>query len=125
MQGLDLLAKSEAPGAKPVAGTALAGTFQQGQSLQADFQAQPGKCYTVVGSGAPTIQNLDVQIVTASPIPGFASPVLATDQTSSPTAVAGAKPNCFKWALMFPAPLRMVVSASAGQGIAAAQVYEK
>lgn len=125
IQGLDLLAKDQAPGAKPVAGTALSGNFQQGQTLEADFQAQPGKCYTVVGAGLPPIQDLDVQIVTVSPIPGFGSPVLATDKTTGPNAVAGEKPNCFKWALMVPASLRVVVSVKSGQGVAAAQVYEK
>jgi hypothetical protein len=125
MQGLDLLAKDAAPGAKPVPGTALSGNFHEGQSLQADFQAQPGKCYTLVGAGLPPIQNLDVQIVSPTPLPGFGSPVLAVDKTSAPNAVTGEKPNCFKWALMVPANLRITVTAAAGSGVAAAQLYEK
>jgi hypothetical protein len=125
MQGLDMLAKTEAPGMKPVPGTALSGNFQQGQTLEADFQVQPGKCYTIVGAGLPPIQNLDVQLVAQAPVPGFGSPVLAVDKTTAPTAVAGEKPNCFKWTLLPPAPMRVIVTVSAGQGVAAAQVYEK
>jgi hypothetical protein len=124
-QALDLLAKQSAPGAHPVLGQALAGNFAQGQTLEATFQAEPGKCYTVVGAGLPNVQNLDVQIVAQTPIPGFGSPVLSTDQTQSPNAVAAAAPNCFKWALLVSAPLKLVMTVSAGQGTAAAQVYAK
>jgi hypothetical protein len=66
-----------------------------------------------------------VQIVSPTPLPGFGSPVLSTDKTTGPNAVAGEKPNCFKWALMVAAPLRVVVTVSAGSGVAAAQLYEK
>jgi len=124
-QALDVLAKQSAPGAKAVPGTVLAGNFQQGQTLETTFQAQPGKCYTIVGAGLPAVTNLDLQIVTPSPLPGLGSPILATDQTSSPNAVVGAAPNCWKWALPAGAPLKMVMTVSAGQGIAAAQIYEK
>jgi len=103
----------------------LAGNFQQGQTLEVTFNAQPGKCYTVVGSGLPTIQNLDLQLVVTSPLPGLGSPVLAVDQTTAPSAVVAAHPNCYKWALPMAAPLKVVMSVSAGSGIAAAQVYEK
>src|SRR5258707_11036654 len=39
-------------GAKPV-GSAIAGNFQQSQTLEAQVQMNPGKCYTVVGVGFP------------------------------------------------------------------------
>lgn len=122
---LDPLAKQHAPpGARPVGGAALAGNFQPGQSLEIQVQMQPGACYTVVGAALPTVQNLDIQIAAAAPIPGL-SPVLATDQTTGPTAVVGAKPNCFKWAAPMAAPMRIILGVSAGQGLAAAQVYQK
>jgi hypothetical protein len=125
-QALDVLAKqSIPPGAHPLLAQALAGNFQQGQSLETTFNAQPGKCYTLVGSGLPNVQNLDLQIVASSPLPGFGSPILATDQTSSPNAVVAGQPNCFKWALPMAAPLKVVMTVSAGSGIAAAQIYEK
>jgi hypothetical protein len=124
-QALDLSAKQQAPGAKPVGGTLIAGQFQQGQTLEATFNAQPGKCYTVVGAGLPNVQNLDLQIVATVPLPGLGSPVLAVDQTTGPQAVVAPHPNCYKWALPMAAPLKVVMSVSSGSGIAAAQVYEK
>jgi hypothetical protein len=123
-QLLGALATQNAPGAKAV-GTAIAGNFQQGQILESQVQMNPGKCYTVVGAAVPTVQNLDIELVPLMPVPGLASPVMAADQTQGPTAVVGASPNCFKWALPVGGPMKVVVRVSAGQGIAAAQVYEK
>jgi hypothetical protein len=118
------LIQQYAPGAKPV-GAAISGNFQQGQTLEGQVQMNPGKCYTIIGVGAPTIQNLDIELVPVMPIPGLASPVMAADQTTASTAVVGASPNCFKWALQIGAPMKVVVRVSAGQGMAGAQVYEK
>jgi hypothetical protein len=125
VQLLDPLAKQHAPaGAKPTAGGALAGNFTQGQSLELQIQMQPGVCYTIVAA-APTAQNVDIQIAPISPVPGMNAPVVAQDQSTGPTAVVGAKPNCFKWAAPIAGPMRVILTVSAGQGIAAAQVYEK
>ena len=112
------------PGAKPILPQALAGNFTQGQSLETTFQMNPGKCYTVVGAGLPTVQNLDISLVPTVAIPGLQA-VMAADNTQGSTAVVGAKPNCFKYALPMGAPVKMIMTVSAGQGAAAAQVYEK
>lgn len=122
-QLLGALATTNAPGAKPI-GTPVVGNFQQGQVLETQVQMNPGKCYTVVGAAVPTVTNLDLEIVPVMPVPG-APPVMAADQTQGPTAVAAPAPNCFKWALPVGGPMKIVVRVSAGQGIAAAQVYEK
>ena len=123
---LDPLAKQHAPaGATATSGGALAGNFQQGQSLEVQVQMQPGVCYTIVGAALPTVQNLDIQLAPVSPIPGINAPVLGTDKTTGPTAVVGEKPNCFKWPGPVAAPMRVILTVSAGQGIAAAQVYQK
>jgi hypothetical protein len=53
------------------------------------------------------------------------SAILAADQTSSPEAVVGAKPNCWKWAAPFAGPIKVILRVSAGQGLAAAKVYAK
>ncbi len=111
-------------GAKPI-GSPLAGNFQQGQSLETQITMNPGKCYTVVGVGIPTIQNLDLQIVAAISIPGMAPPVAAADNTQGSTAVIGAKPNCYKWPLPIAGSMKLTMSVPAGQGMAAAQIYEK
>ena len=114
-------AQAAAPGAKPM-NIALAGEFSQGQTLEAVIQLEAGKCYTVVGAGAPPIQNVDVQLVPVSPLAGVA-PIVAQDQTAAPIAVVGEKPNCFK--ALFPGPMKVVLGVSAGQGIAAAEAYVK
>jgi hypothetical protein len=118
------LAASDVPaGAKPV-GAVLACNFQQGQTLQGSVQMQPGKCYTVVGAGMPTVTQLDLQLVAQTPIPGMA-PVIAQSNTTGSQAVIGKKPDCYKWAWPVGAPVNVVVKATAGSGYAAAQVYEK
>jgi len=110
-------------GAQPV-GSAIAGQFQQGQSLEHQIQMQPGKCYTIVAAGAPPVADITLQLVPVTPIPGM-QPVLAQDQDQGPTAVIGKKPNCFKWAFPAPAAMKLIMTVSSGQGVAAAQVYEK
>ncbi|HEY8943908.1 MAG TPA: hypothetical protein VIM73_06595 [Polyangiaceae bacterium] len=118
------LATQSAPGAKPI-GTAFGGNFQQGQIVESQVQMNPGKCYTVIGAAMPTVQNLDIELVPVMPVPGLASPIMAADQSQGPTAVVGASPNCFKWALPVGGPMKVILRVSAGQGMAGAQVYEK
>lgn len=120
---LDGLATAEAPGAKAI-GSPLVGNFQTGQTLESQVQLQPGKCYTVVAAGMPPVGEVNVQFVAATPIPGMA-PVLAQDQDTGAQAVLGRKPNCYKWAAPFSAPVKLVLQVAGGSGIAAAQVYEK
>lgn len=110
-------------GAQPV-GSPVAGQFQQGQSLEHQIQMQPGKCYTVVAAGAPPVADISLQLVPVMPIPGM-QPVLAQDKDQGPTAVIGKKPDCFKWAFPAPAAMKLIMTVNSGQGVAAAQVYEK
>ncbi len=121
-QGLTVLAQQNVPpGAKPVGG-ALAGNFQTGQCLETQIMLNPGKCYTVVGTGAgPT--EVDVQFVL--PMPGPLAQVIAQDNGSGPMAVLGKSPDCFKNPSPIAAPMKLVLKVSAGQGMAAAQLYEK
>ena len=119
-----LAASAAAPGAKAV-GAAIAGNFTQGQSLDQTVQMNPGKCYTIVGVGVPTIQNLDIQLVPSIAIPGLPAAVVAADSTQGSTAIVGQQPNCYKWALPMGGTMKVVVTVSAGQGMAAAQVFEK
>jgi hypothetical protein len=62
--------------------------------------------------------------VLQTPIAGMA-PVLAQSTPSGSQAVIGKKPDCYKWALGWGAPAKVVLKATAGSGYAAAQVYEK
>jgi hypothetical protein len=112
-------------GSKPV-GNAVAGQFQQGQSLQHQIQMQPGKCYTIVAAGAPPISEVNIQLVPALPtIPGAAPLTAAADSDTGNTAVIGKKPNCYKWALPVGGPMTLILSVTGGSGPAAAQVFEK
>ena len=119
-----LAASAAAPGAKAV-GAAIAGNFTQGQSLDQTVQMNPGKCYTIVGVGVPTIQNLDIQLVPSIAIPGLPAAVVAADSTVGSNAIVGQQPNCYKWALPMGGTLKVVMTVSQGQGMAAAQVFEK
>jgi hypothetical protein len=120
-QGLNLLAQQNAPGAKAV-GSPLAGNFQAGQCLEVQVTLNPGKCYTAIATGAgPT--EVDVQLQLPLPPPG--NQTIAQDNASGPMAVLGKSPDCFKNPSPFPAPMKLVLKVPAGQGMAAAQLYEK
>jgi hypothetical protein len=119
------LARQFAPGAKPV-GAPSAAVFQQGQTFETYIQMNPGKCYTVIGAAVPTVQDLDIQLVPVIPLPGVASPVVAEDKTHAATAVVAPAPNCFKWSeILASGPMKVVMRVSAGQGLAAMQIYAK
>lgn len=118
---LNQLAATEAPGAKPI-GAPIAGNFGQGQSLETTITLQPGKCYTVIGAGLPNVTELDIQL--APPVTG--APILAVDKTSGAQAVLGGKTTgCYSYLFPIAGPARVIVIATGGAGIAAAQVYEK
>ena len=119
-----LAASAAAPGAKPV-GAAIAGNFTQGQTLEQTVQMNPGKCYTIVGVGVPSIQNLDIALVPSIGIPGLPAAIVASDSTVSSQAIVGQQPNCYKWALPMGGTMKVVMTVSQGQGMAAAQVFEK
>ena len=121
---LTQLASSKAPaGAKPI-GSLMAANFQQGQQLEAQVQMEPGKCYTVVGAALPPVSELDLKLIAVTPLAGMA-PVLAVDNTTGAQSVLGEKPNCFKWAWPIAAPVKVVVTVTSGQGLAAAQLFGK
>lgn len=120
---LNEVALREAPGAKPVGETrvALLGTAQTAEQTAT---LKPGKCYTVIASGALPITEVNVQLLPAIGVPG-ANLVLAQDQNQGPQAVLGQGANCYKWALSAEGSVRVVTTVAAGAGVVATQVYEK
>ncbi|MFO0551274.1 MAG: hypothetical protein U0271_22990 [Polyangiaceae bacterium] len=110
------IAAQSAVGGKPVGGPQAA-NFQPGQCLEMQVMMQPGKCYTAIGVGGG-ISELDIQLV--PPV----GPVFAEDKMSGPVAVLGQSPNCVQWAFA-PMAMKLVMRATAGQGMAAVQFYEK
>jgi hypothetical protein len=117
------LAATEAPGAQPEGGP-FAGQFQEGQSLEQPINIAAGKCYTIVATGMG-VQQLDVQLV-AQPVPMLPPQVLAQSQSQGPVATVGGRAaGCFKNPLPFGGPAKIVMKATRGAGMAAAQVYSK
>lgn len=122
---IDMKASQVAPGATAI-GNLMVGQFQPGQALEGTIEMQPGKCYSVVAEAVPGgISELNIELLAQVQLPGVSSPILAEDKTTGPSAVLGAHPNCYRWAFPFAAPMKLVVWAAAGGGLAAAQVYEK
>ena len=118
-----LAAAQTVAGSKPL-GAAMVGNVGGTQVLEQLITLQPNKCYSVVAVGMPPVSELNVQILLTTLIPGM-SPILATDQDTGASATLGKKPNCYKWALPLAAPVKVVVSAAGGTGVAGAQVFEK
>ena len=116
-------AQHAAAGAKPV-GSAIAGNFQQGQSLEAQIQLNANKCYTIVGVALPPVTNLDLSLSAVPLMPGLPSITLAVDNGTGSTAIIGDKPNCYK-AGPISIPVKLTLTVTAGSGVAAAQVFEK
>jgi hypothetical protein len=119
---LGLFANTEAPGmAKD--GPIVAGNFQAGQTLEGSFTFQPGKCYTLVAQGAgPSSIGLEMQYVT--PLPGLA-PSIGKSAQSGAQASIGGKANCLRPISPFPAQAKFIVTAKAGAGVIAAQLFSK
>ena len=117
---LTLLAQNEVQGSQPEGG-AFAGNFQEGQTLEQPITLNPGKCYTVVG--ASTLQQLDLQIVVHQP--PFPPAAVSQSNTQGPQAVLGGKGACWKNLSPIPIPGKVIVKATRGAGMAAAQVYSK
>ncbi|XXT20546.1 hypothetical protein WME94_03110 [Sorangium sp. So ce429] len=114
---------TEAPGMKADGGP-FAGQFQEGQSLEQQINISPGKCYTVVGIGIG-VQELDIQLV-SQPAPALPPVVLAQDSTTGAAATLGGKASgCWKNPLPIGGPGKVILKATKGAGIAAAQVFSK
>ena len=119
---LGILATQKAQGMAKE-GPILAGTFQQGQTMEQAFQMLPNKCYAVLAVGAG-MQEVDIAIVAVTPLPQ-ASGTLAQDQGTGNQAVLGGAANCYKWVWPVGINAKYVVKATKGGGTMAAQLYSK
>ncbi len=118
---LQAISMSDAHGMAPD-GQSFAGQFQQGQTMEQPLTIQAGKCYTVVAVGAG-ITQLDIKLIAQqAPLPPM---VLAQSNTQGANASLGGKGQCFRNPLPIGGPGKIVLTATAGAGIAAAQVYVK
>ena len=118
------MGQNEAQGAQPD-GSPFAGQFAAGQTLEQTINIRPNGCYTVVGASIG-IQQLDIQLVANSPVPGMPPINLAQSSGSGPNATLGGRATgCWR----NPTPLagtgKVILRATSGQGLAAAQVFVK
>jgi hypothetical protein len=113
------LGRTQAPaGAKPM-GNLIVANFAQGQTFEQSIQLQANKCYTIVAAGAPGVNEVNIKLM-----PPVFPTTMAQDNTTGPQATLGQNPNCWKNGPI-PAPMRVVFEVPSGQGIVAAQIYEK
>ena len=115
-------AATQAPGMQPD-GQVFAAQFQEGQTWEQPVNILSGKCYTVVAVGIG-IQELDIQLVMT--LPPMPPAVLAADATTGATAIIGGRASgCWKNPSPVSGPARLILRATRGAGVAAAQMYMK
>jgi len=106
-------------------GPMIAGMLQEGSVLTQEFMLNPGKCYTILGQGLPTISQLDLQLAAKSPVPNVLPVVLAVSSNQGASANIGPGKSCYKNPLPVAGPVVLTVKATRGSGPAGAQVYVK
>ena len=117
------MGQNEAQGAQPD-GSPFAGQFAAGQTLEQNINIKGNGCYTVVGASIG-IQQLDIQLV-VQPTPLMQPIVVAQSSGAGPNATLGGKATgCWR----NPTPLagtgKVILRATSGQGLAAAQVFSR
>jgi hypothetical protein len=117
------MASTEAQGAQPD-GSPFAGQFGPGQTLEQPINIRGNGCYTIVGASIG-IQQLDIALV-VQPTPLMQPITVAQSTSTGPNAtLGGAATGCWR----NPTPLagtgKVILRATTGQGLAAAQVFTK
>jgi hypothetical protein len=117
------MGQNEAQGAQPD-GSPFAGQFAAGQTLEQTINIRGNGCYTVVGASIG-IQQLDITLV-VQPTPLMQPIVVAQSSGAGPNATLGGKATgCWR----NPTPLagtgKVILRATSGQGLAAAQVFSR
>jgi hypothetical protein len=115
---MQYFASSHLPAGSRPLGAPFAGQFQAGQGLVKKVQLTAGKCYTIVGMGLPPV--LEVNLLLVDPTD---NQVLLRDETSGSQAVVGSREQCYQATQTASFSLFLVVEQ--GQGVAAAQVFQK
>ena len=113
------LGRTQAPPGAKAMGNLIVANFAQGQTFEQTIQLQANKCYTVVAAGVPGVNEVNIKLM-----PPVIPTTLAQDNSTGPQATLGQNPNCWKNGPI-PAPMRVVFEVPSGQGIVAAQIYEK
>jgi len=119
------LQQKHAPGMKPDS-QIFGGMINEGQTIEQQATLMPGKCYTIIGTTLAGVEELDISVNVITPLPTL-SPLLAVDGMTGPQAVVASHPNCYKIPpiMMIATPVKIIIKASKGSGIAGAQMYAK
>lgn len=119
------LQQKHAPGMKPDS-QIFGGMINEGQTVEQQATLMPGKCYTIVGTSLAGIEELDISVNILTPLPTL-SPLLAVDGMTGPQAIVAGSPNCYKIPpiMMIATPVKIIIKATKGSGIAGAQMYAK
>jgi hypothetical protein len=115
---IQYMAASHLPAGARQLGAPFAGQFAEGQVLERKVQLTQGKCYTVMAAGLPPIVEVDLELFEE----GKEAPI-AKDSTMGLQAVLGSREQCFS--PLKTGPYQLVLSVPRGQGVAAAQVFQK
>lgn len=122
----------EAPRMQPEGSVVCGNVAEGGTVAGTPFIIDTGKCYTVVANGLPNVTEIDVQLVidaTAAGLPAniaaMAATPIATDSETGAMGTIGPKQNCFKWTMLIPVPVKVVVKARNGSGPIGAQLYSR
>jgi hypothetical protein len=119
-----VIAAADAPGMVSE-GAGVAGTFQQGQTLEQAITIQPGKCYTFVAGGVGP-QEIEISLVAQSPIAGLAGPQMGDAKGGGGKVALGAGAACVKLAVIpVPVAAKWVITATKGGGVIAGQAFSK
>jgi hypothetical protein len=106
-------------------GTGVAGTFQQGQTIEQSIVIQPHKCYTFVAGGVgPT--EMEISLVAKAPVPQLQGLQMGDAKGLGNKVALGPAASCIKLAVVpFPVQAKWVITATRGAGIIAGQAYSK
>lgn len=115
---IQYMAASHLPAGARQMGAPFAGQFAEGQILERKVQLTQGKCYTVMAAGLPPVVEVDLELFEEG-----ATEATVKDATVGLQAVLGSREQCFLPKKT--GPYQLVLSVSRGQGVAAAQVFQK
>jgi hypothetical protein len=117
------MGQTEAQGAQPD-GSPFAGQFAAGQTLEQIINIKGNGCYTIVAASLG-IQQLDVSLV-IQPAPQLQPITVAQSSGAGPNATLGGKATgCWRNPTPFAGQGKVILRATSGQGLAAAQVFSK
>ena len=117
------MGQNEAQGGQPD-GSPFAGQFAAGQTLEQTINIKGNGCYTVVAASIG-ITQLDIQLV-IQPSPSVPPYTVAQSAGAGPNATLGGRATgCWHNPTPFAGQGKVILRATAGQGLAAAQVFSK